>query len=122
MTLLPLLLTGGGTSTTATGMALSATVMGQVYMWMSAVQVLGNPAAGRFADKTGKHTAIVTGGILTSTAMATVPVICAYGLMVGEYVPLDPSETNWPLLAATLGIWSLGGTLLATSHVSQYTN
>ncbi|KAL3780025.1 hypothetical protein HJC23_011821 [Cyclotella cryptica] len=118
MCLLPLLLTGGGANATATGMALTATAMGQVYMWMSAVQVLGNPAAGRFADKAGKHTAIVAGGILSSTAIATVPVICAYGLMVGDYVALDANDVNWPLLVATLGIWSLGGTLLATSHVA----
>jgi MFS family permease len=119
MTLLPLLLTNGGTNTAATGMALTATTMGYIYMWMSAVQVLGNPAAGRFADKAGKHTAILAGGVLTSTAMATVPVICAYGLMAGDFVALNPNDVNWPLLAAVLGIWSLGGTLLATSHVSN---
>jgi MFS family permease len=119
MTLLPLLLTNGGTNTAATGMALTATTMGYIYMWMSAVQVLGNPAAGRFADKAGKHTAILAGGVLTSTAMATVPVICVYGLMAGDFVALNPNDINWPLLAAVLGIWSLGGTLLATSHVSN---
>ena len=118
MCLLPILLTGGGANATATGLALTATAMGQIYMWMSAVQVLGNPAAGRFADKAGKHTAIVAGGIMSSTAIATVPVICAYGLMVGDFVALDANEVNWPLLVATLGVWSLGGTLLATSHVS----
>lgn len=118
MCLLPILLTGGGANATATGMALTATAMGQIYMWMSAVQVLGNPAAGRFADKAGKHTAIVAGGIMSSTAIATVPVICAYGLMVGDYVALDANDVNWPLLVTTLGVWSLGGTLLATSHVS----
>lgn len=124
MTLLPLLLTGGGGATAgaagaATGMALTATAMGQIYMWMSAVQVIGNPAAGRFADRKGKETAIIAGGVLTSAAMATVPVICAYGLMVGDFVALDVNDVNWPLLAATLGVWSLGSTLLATSHVSD---
>lgn len=118
MTILPLLLTSGGPSTASTGMALTATAMGYVYMWMSAVQVLGNPAAGRFADKAGKHNAIVAGGLLTSVSMATVPVACAYGLMAGDYVTLDVNDVNWPVLAATLGVWSLGGTLLATSHVA----
>jgi len=141
-TLLPLLLTGGGggaaaasaaaaTSGTvvasgAAGLALTASAVGQLYMWMSAVQVLGNPAAGRFADRMGKSHAIVAGGALTSLAMASVPVICAYG-MVGVVAAADPSSAveavtaenvNWPLLWGTLGVWSLGGTLLATSHVA----
>jgi len=122
MTLLPLLLTGGGAtaaSGAATGVALTATAVGQVYMWMSAVQVLGNPAAGRFADRAGKGAAIVAGGILTSAAMASVPLVCAYGYLGdGGSGILDASNLNWPLLAGTLGFWSLGGTLLATSHVA----
>lgn len=115
LTLLPLLLTGGGTTASgaATGLALSATAMGQVYMWMSINQVLSNPIAGRFADRSGKSTAIVAGGTLTSLAVASVPLVCSYGL-VGESV-LDWS--NWPMLA-TLSFWSLGGTLLATAHVA----
>ena len=115
MTLLPLLLTGGGTTASgaATGLALSATAMGQVYMWMSINQVLSNPIAGRFADRSGKSAAIVAGGTLTSLAVASVPFVCSYGLM-GESV-LDWS--NWPMLA-TLSFWSLGGTLLATAHVA----
>lgn len=115
LTLLPLLLTGGGTTATgaATGLALSATAMGQVYMWMSINQVLSNPIAGQFADRCGKSAAIVTGGALTSLAVASVPIVCTYGL-IGDSV-LDWS--NWPMLA-TLSFWSLGGTLLATAHVS----
>jgi len=115
LTLLPLLLTGGGATASgaATGLALSATAMGQVYMWMSINQVLSNPIAGRFADRSGKSTAIVAGGTLTSLAVASVPLVCSYGL-VGDSV-LDWS--NWPMLA-TLSFWSLGGTLLATAHVA----
>lgn len=118
MTLLPLLLTSGGPNSAATGLALTATTMGYVFMWMSAVTVLGNIPSAHFADKAGKNNAIVAGGVLTSAAMATVPLLCAYGLMIGDYVALDPNDVNWPLLAATLGVWSLGGTLLSTSHVS----
>lgn len=120
MTLLPLLLTGGGAATSsASGMALTATAVGQVYMWMSAVQVLGNPAAGRFADRAGKGAAIILGGTLTSLAMASVPLVCAYGFLGdGGTSILDASNVNWPVLAASLGVWALGGTLLATSHVS----
>ena len=102
-----------------TQLALSATAMGQVYMFMSAVQVLGNPAAGRFADQAGKRVAIVAGGSLTSVAMASVPIICAYGGLMGTDGEIAMMDSNWPLLAATLGFWALGGTLLATSHVSD---
>ena len=108
-TLLPLFLTGGSA---AAGLALTASTVGQLYMWMSAVQVLGNPVAGRIADRAGKAPAIVVGGILTSVAMASVPAICASGMTSVDVV-------DWPLLAGTLGVWSLGGTLLSTSHVSD---
>ena len=117
-TLLPLLLTGGGAAAAtgaAAGLALSASTVGRIYMWMSAVQVLGNPAAGRFADRLGKAPAIVAGGALTSLAMASVPVVCGYAVADAS---LAADAVNWPLLAGTLGVWSLGGTLLATSHVS----
>ncbi|KAL7493768.1 hypothetical protein ACHAWT_002760 [Skeletonema menzelii] len=115
LTLLPLLLTGGGATATgaATGLALSATAMGQVYMWMSTNQVLSNPIAGQLADRCGKSAAIVAGGTLTSLAVASIPLVCSYGL-IGDSV-LDWS--NWPMLA-TLSFWSLGGTLLATAHVA----
>ena len=104
LTLLPLLLTSGGTT---------ATAMGQVYMWMSINQVLSNPIAGQLADRSGKSAAIVAGGTLTSLAVASVPLVCSYGL-IGDSV-LD--WANWPMLA-TLSFWSLGGTLLATAHVA----
>ena len=82
-TLLPLLLTVGGVTAstgTAAGLALSASTVGQLYMWMSACQVLGNPVAGSFADRVGKNAGIVAGGALTSFGMAVVPVICAYSM------------------------------------------
>ena len=120
-TLLPLILTGGATFSSgeaaAAGLALSASAVGQLYMWMSAVQVLGNPVAGRFADRAGKEEAIVLGGALTSIAMAGVPMIVAFSL-TGDASLASNVDVNWPLLAGTLGIWSLGGTLLATSHVA----
>lgn len=118
MTLLPLLLTNGGPNSTATGIALTASAMGYCYAWMSAVAVVGNPAAGRFADKAGKQTAIIAGGLLTGAAMAAVPTLCSYGLMAADIVSLDPNDVNWPLLATTLGAWSLGSALLGTSHVA----
>ncbi|KAL7466942.1 hypothetical protein ACHAXS_009036 [Conticribra weissflogii] len=62
MTLLPLLLTGRGPTAAATVLALTAMTMGQILMWMSAVQVLGNPAAGALADRAGKRTGIMAGG------------------------------------------------------------
>ena len=117
-TLLPLLLTGGGVTAstgTAAGLALSASTVGQLYMWMSACQVLGNPVAGSFADRVGKNAGIVAGGTLTSFGMAVVPVICAYSM---SDATMASSDVNWPLLIGSLGVWSLGGTLLATSHVS----
>ncbi|KAL9186705.1 hypothetical protein ACHAXT_005943 [Thalassiosira profunda] len=115
-TLLPLILTGGGVATstgTAAGLALAASAVGQLYAAMSVVQVLANPAAGRFADRVGKKPAIVVGGTLTSLAMASLPVIVSY-YTGGATL----SDVDWPLLAGTLGVWSLGGTLLATSHVA----
>ena len=119
MTLLPLLLTGGGdiASDTAIGLALSASTLGQLYMSMSFVQVVANPAAGRFADRMGKRVGIVTGGALTSLAISSVPIVCAHCLLGNESGILT-SETDWALLAGTLGVWSLGSTLLATSHVA----
>jgi len=117
-TLLPLLLTGGGVTAstgTAAGLALSASTVGQLYMWMSACQVLGNPVAGSFADRVGKNAGIVAGGALTSFGMAVVPFICAYSMSDAS---MASSDVNWPLLIGSLGVWSLGGTLLATSHVS----
>jgi MFS family permease len=114
-TLLPLILTGGGevVTTTAVGFALSSSEVGQLYMWMSAVQVLGNQAAGRFADTAGKGSAIILGGALTSFGMAGVPIVCTYFSTSGDAINID-----WAILAASLGIWSLGGTLLSTSHVA----
>ena len=121
-TLLPFLLTGGAITTSSSslvataGLALSATAVGQIYMWMSAVQVLGNPIAGRFADRVGKSAGIIAGGTLTSAGMAAVPLVCAYSLASDPSLASD--AINWPLLMGTLGVWSLGGTLLATSHVA----
>lgn len=40
-------------------------------MRMSAVQVLGNQAAGQFADRAGNEAVIVVGGTLPSFAMVS---------------------------------------------------
>ena len=113
--LFPLLITGGGTSAAgaATGLALSATAVGQLYMYMSLHQVVGNPIAGQFADRQGKSAAIIAGGVLTSLAVAIFPPVCALNV-TGDNV-LDWG--NWPMLA-TLSLWSLGGTFSATAHVA----
>lgn len=95
MTLLPLILTN------SEGLAMSATNVGQVYMGMSLVQVLGNPIMAKVVDKVGKLQGIVGGCTLISLAMATLP-LC--------------TETNE--LAAVLGVWALGSSLLSTSPIS----
>jgi MFS family permease len=95
MTLLPLILTN------ADGLAMSATNVGQVYMGMSLVQVLGNPIMAKVVDKVGKLPGIVGGCTLISLAMATLP-FCT-----------ETSE-----LAGVLGIWALGSSLLSTSPIS----
>uniref|UniRef100_A0A7S4S5L1 Major facilitator superfamily (MFS) profile domain-containing protein n=1 Tax=Ditylum brightwellii TaxID=49249 RepID=A0A7S4S5L1_9STRA len=95
MTLLPLLLTD------PTGLALSATSVGKVYMGMSLVQVMCNPTLAKFADKMGKEKAILFGCALISSSMATLP-FC--------------TDTNH--VAVTLGLWSLGSTMLSTAPVA----
>lgn len=95
MTLLPLILTN------SEGLAMSATNVGQVYMGMSLVQVLGNPVMAKVVDNVGKLQGIVGGCTLISLSMATLP-FC--------------TETNE--LAGVLGVWALGSSLLSTSPIS----
>ncbi|CAJ1958652.1 unnamed protein product [Cylindrotheca closterium] len=95
MTLLPLILTNPD------GLAMTATNVGQVYMGMSIVQVLGNPVLAKMVDKVGKVPGILGGCTLISTAMGTLP-MC----------------TDTYQLAGILGIWATGSALLSTSPLA----
>lgn len=95
MTLLPLILTD------PEGLAMTATNVGQVYMGMSVVQVLGNPVLAQIVDRIGKVPGIVAGCTLISSAMATLP-YCT-----------DPYE-----LAGVLVLWASGSSLLSISPMA----
>jgi MFS family permease len=95
MTLLPLMLTD------PTGLAMSATGVGQVYMGMSAVQVFGNPILAKVVDRLGKGRAIVAGSTLIAASMGMLP-YC----------------TDMSYLAGTLGVWATGSTMLSTAPVA----
>ena len=95
MTLLPLILTDPN------GLAMTATDVGKVYMGMSCVQVLGNPIFAKAVDTVGKVPGIVTGCIMISTAMATLP-LC----------------DNMYQMSGALAIWAAGSSLLSTSPIS----
>ena len=95
MTLLPLMLTD------PSGLAMSATGVGQVYMGMSAVQVFGNPILAKFVDMVGKAPAIVGGSTLIAVSMAMLP-MCS----------------DMYQLAGTLGVWATGSTMLSTAPVA----
>ncbi len=95
MTLLPLILTN------PEGLAFTATQVGEVYMGMSLVQVLGNPTMASLIDRLGKVNGIVAGCTFLSTAMFTLP----YCTEMNEVI-------------ATCGLWALGSTMLSTAPVS----
>ena len=95
ITLLPLILTEPD------GMAMTATNLGQVYMGMSLVQVMGNPVMAKIVDRVGKAPGIVGGCTLISGAMATLP-FCS-----------DVYQ-----LACVLGFWAAGSSLLSTSPLA----
>jgi MFS family permease len=95
MTLLPLMLTD------PTGLAMTATGVGQVYMGMSAIQVFGNPILAKVVDKIGKGPAIVFGSTMISLSMGLLP-LC----------------TDMYQLAGTLGVWATGSTMLSTAPVA----
>lgn len=94
MTLLPLVLTEQ--------MNLSAFQVGQVYMGMSMIQIVGNPIFASAADRFGKVPAMVTGCTLISTAMMTLP------------SQLNDVST----LAPCLALWAAGSSMLSTAPVS----
>eukprot|EP00553_Chaetoceros_curvisetus_P002596 CAMPEP_0204619310 /NCGR_PEP_ID=MMETSP0717-20131115/5725_1 /ASSEMBLY_ACC=CAM_ASM_000666 /TAXON_ID=230516 /ORGANISM="Chaetoceros curvisetus" /LENGTH=451 /DNA_ID=CAMNT_0051633287 /DNA_START=167 /DNA_END=1522 /DNA_ORIENTATION=- len=102
MTLLPLILTD------PSGLAMSATKVGEVYMGMSLVQVLGNPTMAQLVDRMGKVPGIVTGCGLLSASMFALP-FCS----------------DIEHVAVTLGCWSLGSTMLSTAptaYISDHVN
>lgn len=95
MTLLPLFLTDPN------GLAMTATGVGQVYMGMSMVQVMGNPIVAKFVDKLGKVPAMICGCTLIATSMAALPL-----------------ATDLTSVAMTLGVWATGSTMLSTAPVA----
>jgi MFS family permease len=95
MTLLPLILTD------TNGFALSATQLGQAYMGMSFIQIVGNPLFARVIDRVGKPPAIIGGCTLISAAMASLA-WC----------------TDTTQLAAALGVWSAGSSMLSTAPLA----
>ena len=95
MTLLPLILTD------SSGLAMTATQVGQVYMGMSLVQIVGNPVFARAIDRIGKPPAIVAGCTLISASMASLG-------YCGSYQEL----------ALALGIWSMGSSMLSTAPLA----
>jgi MFS family permease len=94
MTLLPLVLTEQ--------MNLSAFQVGQVYMGMSMIQIVGNPIFASGADRFGKVPAMVAGCTLISTAMMALP----------------SQLTHETTLAPCLAFWAAGSSMLSTAPVS----
>ena len=99
MTLLPLILTDSD------GLNFTATQVGQVYMGMSLVQIVGNPIFARMIDRIGQAPAIVTGCTLISSAMITLP-YCNDIMQV----------------AANMFVWSTGSSMLSTAPVAYVSN
>ena len=95
ITLLPLLLTDPG------GLAMTATQLGQVYMGMSIVQVVGNPVLAKLVDHVGKAPGIIGGCTLITGSMAILP-YCS----------------TTPELAGVLAVWAAGSSMLSTSPVA----
>ena len=95
ITLLPLVLTASD------GLNMTATGVGQVYMGMSLVQVLGNPIFAPAVDRIGKAPAILAGCTLLSTSMASLP-------MASEVHHLIP----------ILALWATGSSILSTAPIA----
>jgi MFS family permease len=97
MTLLPLILTD------SSGLAMSATQVGQVYGCMSVVQIVGNPIFARAADRIGKGPTITAGCAIISMSMA--------GLTLS-------SQDSIQSMALALGTWAVGSSMLSTAPVA----
>ncbi|GMI30740.1 hypothetical protein TrCOL_g766 [Triparma columacea] len=96
MTLLPLFLTDP-----TLPFAMTAATLGKVYAGMSIVQVLGSQPLAILTDKIGKK-----------------PVIIAGSAIVGGSICLLTQCSTLETLAATLGLWSVGGVFLSTAPIA----
>jgi MFS family permease len=99
MTVLPLLLTN------SEGLNFTATQVGQVYMGMSVIQIVGNPVFAKVIDKVGKVPVIIGATSLIGTSMALLPTCCS-------------ADANLMPLAITLGFWSMGSSMLSTAPLA----
>jgi MFS family permease len=106
MTLLPLILTND--------LHFTATQVGQVYMGMSMIQIFGNPIFGKVIDRVGKAPVMIGATTCIGTAMYSLPYACNIDPTV---IPVHSMETLWPL-AATLGLWSVGSSMLSTAPLA----
>jgi MFS family permease len=71
---------------------------------MSVVQVLGNPVLAKVVDRIGKVPGIVGGCTLISASMMA--------------LPLCDNSNGMEQMAAVLGMWAVGSTLLSTSPLA----
>jgi MFS family permease len=71
---------------------------------MSAVQVLGNPILAKVVDRIGKVPGIVGGCTLISASMLA--------------LPFCDTSNGMEQMAAVLGMWAVGSTLLSTSPLA----
>lgn len=111
MTLLPLILTD------PEGLSMTATQVGQVYMGMSFVQVLGNPLFARVVDTIGTIPGIVGGCSMIGTAMF----VFALPESSSVFCCTAPSSDPWQM-AAVLGVWAAGSSLMSTSPIAHVTH
>ena len=111
MTLLPLILTND--------LHYTATQVGQVYMGMSMIQIFGNPIFGKLIDKIGKVPVIIGATTCIGTAMYTLPYACSAVIDPTNIISTTTTsmETVWPL-AMTLGLWSIGSSMLSTAPLA----
>jgi MFS family permease len=116
MTLLPLILTND--------LHYTATQVGQVYMGMSMIQIFGNPIFGKLIDTIGKVPVMIGATTCIGTAMYTLPYACS--LVDPTAAALTTATTTaatssmaalWPL-ATTLGLWSIGSSMLSTAPLA----
>jgi len=105
MTLLPLFLTD------PSGLAFTATQVGQVYMGMSIVQVLGGPVFAKVVDAVGTVPGIVGGCTMLTAAMYTLP-----------YCGSIDGSNDLYAMAAVIGLWASGSSLLSTAPIAHIGN
>ena len=117
MTLLPLLLTD------PEGLAMTATQVGQVYMGMSFVQVLGNPIFAKAVDRVGTVPGIVGGCTMIGTAMYALPAAVQVATTTAT-ASAGPVAVDHRVqaMAAVLALWAAGSSLLSTSPIAHITH